>query len=48
MVSLLIRILVNNYNDTADEKVRQGYGVVCGGMGIILNIRCAASRPLSA
>ncbi|MCR5356293.1 MAG: cation diffusion facilitator family transporter [Lachnospiraceae bacterium] len=38
MVSLLIRILVNNYNDTADEKVRQGYGVVCGGMGIILNV----------
>lgn len=38
MVSLLIRILVNDYNKINDEKVRQGYGVVCGGVGIVLNI----------
>ncbi len=38
MVSLLIRILVGDHNNISDEKVRQGYGVICGGMGIILNI----------
>ena len=38
MVSLLIRILVNDYNNTGDERVRQGYGVVCGSVGIMLNI----------
>lgn len=38
MVSLLIRILVNDYNKINDEKVRQGYGVVCGGVGIMLNV----------
>lgn len=38
MVSLLIRILVNDYNKINDEKVRQGYGIVCGGVGIMLNI----------
>ena len=38
MVSLLIKILVNDHNRINDEKVRQGYGVVCGGVGIVLNI----------
>lgn len=38
MVGLLIRILVNDYNKINDDKVRQGYGVVCGAVGIILNI----------
>lgn len=38
MVSLLIKILVNDHNRINDEKVRQGYGVVCGGVGIVLNV----------
>lgn len=38
MVSLLIKILVNDYNNTGDERVRRGYGVVCGTVGILLNI----------
>lgn len=38
MVSLLIRILVNDYNRINDDKVRQGYGVVCSGVSIMLNI----------
>ena len=38
MVGLLIRILVNDYNNIRDDKVRRGYGVVCGWMSIILNI----------
>ncbi len=38
MVSILIKILVNDYNNTGDERVRRGYGVVCGTVGILLNI----------
>ncbi len=38
MVSLLIKILVNDYNNTGDDRVRRGYGVVCGTVGILLNI----------
>ncbi|MCR5002226.1 MAG: cation diffusion facilitator family transporter [Lachnospiraceae bacterium] len=44
MVSLLIRILVNDYNNTGDEKVRRGYGVVCGTVGIILNIMLCCAK----
>ena len=38
MVSLLIKILVNDYNNIGDDRVRRGYGVVCGTVGIMLNI----------
>ena len=38
MVILLIKILVNDYNNTGDDRVRRGYGVVCGTVGILLNI----------
>ena len=38
MVSLLIKILVNDYDNIGDERVRRGYGVVCGTVGILLNI----------
>ena len=38
MVGILIRILVNDYNNIRDEKVRRGYGIVCGWVSIMLNI----------
>lgn len=38
MVSLLIKILVNDYNNIGDDRVRRGYGVVCSTVGILLNI----------
>ncbi len=38
MVSLLIKILVNDHDNIGDDRVRRGYGVVCGTVGIILNI----------
>ena len=44
MVNLLIRILVNDYDNTGDEKVRQGYGVVCGWISIILNILLCCAK----
>ena len=44
MVSILIKILVNDFNNTGDEKVRRGYGVVCGTVGIILNIMLCCAK----
>ncbi len=38
MVSLLKRIFIKNYNEYKDEKVRTAYGVLCGGLGIFLNL----------
>ena len=38
MVSFLVKIFIKNYENTADLKVRQTYGMLCGGVGIFLNI----------
>ncbi len=38
MVSFLTKVLIKNYENTADLKVRQAYGMLCGGVGICLNI----------
>lgn len=38
MVSFLVKIFIKNYENTADLKVRQAYGMLCGGVGIFLNI----------
>ena len=38
MISLLAKLLINDYKNVTDAKVREAYGVLCGGMGIALNI----------
>lgn len=38
MVSLLAKLLIKDYKNTSDAKVRQAYGMLCGGVGIVLNI----------
>ena len=38
MLSLLIKLFVKDSENTADPKVRESYGVLCGGYGIFLNI----------
>ena len=38
MVHFLAKILIDNYEDTKSPKVRQGYGMLCGMAGIILNL----------
>jgi cation diffusion facilitator family transporter len=38
MVSLLAKLLINNPRDYSDPTVRRKYGVLCGFLGIVLNI----------
>lgn len=38
MISLLSRIFIKDFKNYSDSKVREQYGVLCGGFGIILNV----------
>ena len=38
MVTLLSRIFIKNNEDTGNPTVRQAYGMLCGSVGILLNI----------
>ncbi len=38
MIELLSRLFIKNRNHVTDPKVRQSYGMLCGTLGIILNI----------
>jgi cation diffusion facilitator family transporter len=38
MIDLLLRRFVPGYQDTQDPAVRQGYGTLSGGVGILLNL----------
>lgn len=38
MVNLLSKLLIKNYQDTSDTAVRQAYGMLCGFVGILLNL----------
>ena len=44
MISFLARIFIKNHNDTTSPKVRQAYGMLCGGVGIFLNILLFAGK----
>ncbi len=47
MVSLLTRIFIKNHEDTSSPAVRQAYGVLCGGVGIFLNLLLFAGKFLA-
>ncbi|MGN1314171.1 MAG: cation diffusion facilitator family transporter [Lachnospiraceae bacterium] len=38
MISLLSRFFIKNREDTSSPEVRQAYGMLCGSLGIMLNI----------
>ena len=38
MISLLSRLFIKNYQDYEEPKVRQAYGMLCGSVGIGLNV----------
>ncbi|MBQ8597959.1 MAG: cation transporter [Lachnospiraceae bacterium] len=38
MIQLLAKVLMDDYKDTKNPKVRQVYGMLCGTAGIILNL----------
>ena len=47
MLKLLFRIFIKNYKDTASASVRQAYGVLCGGLGIVFNLVLFAGKFLA-
>lgn len=47
MISLLARIFIKNNEDTTSSEVRQAYGVLCGGVGIFLNLLLFAGKFFS-
>ncbi|MBE5884147.1 MAG: cation transporter [Lachnospiraceae bacterium] len=47
MVSLLSRIFIKNREDTDTPAVRQAYGILCGAVGIALNLLLFAGKFLA-
>lgn len=47
MVSLLARLLIKNHEDASSQKVRQAYGILCGSVGIALNLLLFAGKFLA-
>lgn len=44
MISLLSKIFIKDYKNYSDCKVREQYGVLCGGFGIFLNVLLFISK----
>ncbi len=47
MVNLLSKLLIKNYQNTSDAAVRQAYGMLCGFVGILLNLLLFAGKFLA-
>lgn len=47
MVTLLSRLWIKEYNNTEDPRVRQQYGILCGAVGIVLNVLLFAGKLLA-
>ncbi len=47
MVSLLINLFIKDKNDIENPKVRQAYGMLCGTVGIMLNLLLFAGKFLA-
>lgn len=44
MITLLSRLFIKNSEDIRDAKVRQAYGILCGAVGIFLNLCLFAGK----
>ncbi len=47
MVTFLTKIFIKNYDNTDSPSVRQAYGMLCGSVGILLNIFLFAGKFLA-
>ncbi len=47
MISFLARLWIRDHHNISDTKVRQAYGVLCGGVGIALNLFLFAGKALA-
>ena len=47
MISILSRSFIKNHTETSDPGVRRAYGVLCGAVGIFLNVLLFAAKYLA-
>ncbi len=47
MTTFLSRLFIKNYQDVSNPKVRQGYGILCGALGILFNLLLFAGKALA-
>lgn len=47
MVSFLSKLLIKDCENTSDAKVRKAYGILCGAVGIVLNIFLFGGKALA-
>ena len=47
MVTALARIFIKDYGNTQDPEVRKAYGMLCGAVGILLNLLLFAGKALA-
>ena len=47
MISILSRIFIKNHTETSNPGVRRAYGVLCGAVGIFLNVILFAAKYLA-
>ena len=47
MITFLAKLLIPNYNHTANPAVRQSYGALCGAIGILFNLLLFAGKYLA-
>lgn len=47
MIAILSKMFIRDYKNTSDPKVRQGYGMLCGAVGIFLNVMLFAGKFLA-
>ena len=47
MIGFLARRFIQNYQNTADAAVRRAYGVLCGAVGIAINLLLFALKLLA-
>ncbi|MCM1101681.1 MAG: cation diffusion facilitator family transporter [Clostridium sp.] len=47
MITILAKLFIKNKDNTEDPRVRQGYGILCGAIGIALNLMLFAGKALA-
>ena len=47
MIQFLAKRFITNYENTADQTVRRGYGILCGAVGVALNLLLFAGKLLT-
>ena len=47
MIQVLAKLFIKDYKNTADQTVRRGYGILCGAVGVALNLLLFAGKLLA-